>query len=140
MPLCIVGNVTVLNTLVVFEVYCTYPMHLVFCQSINNEITLSLTLKLHMDPCSLSFVLPSTATVQNHYNASRQEATWPPDQPHMHPLDKISGSAMDGNASGEEPKRDDTAHGKTHVLGKAEGSCASKSGTPCSVWHAHTTN
>ena len=112
MPLGILGNVTVLNTLAVLEV-CTRPMCFVFCQSINNKITMTLTLQLQVDSCSLSFVSPSTATVQNHDNASRQEAIWPPDQPHVHPaLDKISGSAMDGDASGVEPKQDDTAHGK----------------------------
>jgi hypothetical protein len=38
--------VTVLTILVVFEFYCIRPMCFVFCQSMNNEITLSLTLKL----------------------------------------------------------------------------------------------
>jgi len=52
MPLCIVGKiinrvVTVLTILVVFEFYCIRPMCFVFCQSMNNEITLSLTLKLY---------------------------------------------------------------------------------------------
>ena len=51
MSLSIVGKiinsfVTILTTLVVFELCCTRPMCFVFCQSINNSITLSLTFKI----------------------------------------------------------------------------------------------